>query len=49
MKYSEIRNLLLQFFDEDQIIEAQDILAGKWQLNNPNESVDKRRNHEPKT
>jgi len=37
MKYSEIRKLLLQFFDEDQIAKAQDILIGKWQSNNPSE------------
>ena len=38
MKYSEIRKLLLQFFNEDQIAKAQDILIGKWQSNNPSES-----------
>lgn len=28
MKYSELEELLLRFFDEDQIIKAQDILSG---------------------
>jgi len=29
MKYSEIRELLLKFFDEDQIAEAQKISVGE--------------------
>ena len=37
MKYSEIRKLLLQFFNEDQIAKAQDILIGKWRSNDPSE------------
>lgn len=34
MKYSQIKELILQFFDEDQIVEAQNILSGKIKSNN---------------
>jgi len=29
LQYSEIKKLLLRFFDEEEIIKAQDILSGK--------------------
>jgi len=39
MKYSEIKELMSQFFDVDQIVIAQKILSGQFESNNPIEST----------
>lgn len=40
MKYSEIKELLLRFFSEDQIIKAQEILSGKSESNKPHQAIE---------